>query len=111
MVIIFVHSHYSSQLLRREYRWFENQIISIVKVKVALLSIRHLELHEALTLSYNVSLCELELEITASLLLLASWKRGRAKADEENAGMPISEQNRINWSVIHMHPTANIAFK
>lgn len=53
----------------------------------------------------------LRLEITASLLLLASWKRGRAKADEGHGGIPVSEPNRISGSVIHMHPTANIAYK
>lgn len=60
--------------------------MSIIKVKVALLSIRHLELHEALTFSYNSASVNLRLEITASLLLLASWKRGRGKADEGLGG-------------------------
>lgn len=58
-VIVFVHSAYSLQILRLQQGenidGLRNKLQHITKVKVVLLSIRHLRLHEALTFCYNTS--------------------------------------------------------
>lgn len=58
-VIVFVHSAYSLQILRLQHGenidGLRNKLQHIIKVKVVLLSIRHLRLHEALTFFYNTS--------------------------------------------------------